>query len=153
MVVGPHGAAGNQQRRQGKDEQPETRYMRSKLHSGEPPEGCRSLRRLNHVYRFPIDQRIRRILDHLRIGSEAVNDLHGGPIVLAQRHLDQLGLISIRSLHHRAHLQSMATKDQRGDGNDHGDDSVMHVHVNFGVGAGHELAIPVVDIDFYQQGA
>ena len=113
----------------------------------------RLLRGLNHAHRFPIDQRIRRILDDSRVGGEAVNDLHRRSIILAKRHLYEFGLVSVGSLHHRAHLQAMAAEDQCGDGNDHGDDRLMHIHVHLGVGPGHELATAVVDVDFDQQGA
>ena len=101
----------------------------------------------------PVDQRIRRTLYHARVGGEPVNHLHRGSIILAQGHLDQFGLISIGTFHDRSHLQALGAKDERGDGDDHGDNCVMHVHVDLRVSPGHELAVAVVDIDFHQQGS
>src|SRR5580698_9265140 len=98
-----------------------------------------------HIYLLALNQRVRRILDHLVVRTQPAHNLRRGPIVFANHHRNQVRLVAID---HGAHAQTLPPEDQRG--NRHNERRAVRrsFEVSLGQRTRQQFAVAVVHVHF-----
>src|SRR5580658_833497 len=104
------------------------------------------LLRAHHVYDFSVHNGVWRVLDHLVAGLDAGYHFDSSAIVASDGDRNEFCF----AIYNRCHLQTLRTEDQRRNRDEESGLLRSQFEVDLSVGARDELALTVVDIDFYK---